>query len=159
LPENSPSRQYQRSPFPHRLRRSQTPCDRPTTASMPSSTIPLPNAALARSRSRRPAVSAALKVPSHTNLPNGHPKFAVFRREAATKHLRARRGADHRQRSRGNSPPRPQARSWTTARTPPPGSSETSRSRSDHRRWRTVQKCMSCTARILRSSSRSAAMP
>jgi hypothetical protein len=32
----------------------------------------------------RVAVSAALKTPSHTVLPNGHPKFAVFRRDAAT---------------------------------------------------------------------------
>jgi hypothetical protein len=32
----------------------------------------------------RVAVSAALKVPSQTVLPNGHPKFIVFRREAAT---------------------------------------------------------------------------
>jgi hypothetical protein len=32
----------------------------------------------------RVAVSAALKVPSRTILPNGHPKFIVFRRDAAT---------------------------------------------------------------------------
>lgn len=32
----------------------------------------------------RIAVSAALKVPSQTILPNGHPKFVVFRRDAAT---------------------------------------------------------------------------
>jgi hypothetical protein len=32
----------------------------------------------------RVAVSAALKTPSHTILPNGHPKFIVFRRDAAT---------------------------------------------------------------------------
>jgi hypothetical protein len=32
----------------------------------------------------RVAVSAALKVPSRTVLPNGHPKFIVFRRDAAT---------------------------------------------------------------------------
>jgi hypothetical protein len=32
----------------------------------------------------RVAVSAALKVPSHTVLPNGHPRFIVFRRDAAT---------------------------------------------------------------------------
>jgi hypothetical protein len=32
----------------------------------------------------RVAVSAALKMPSHTILPNGHPKFIVFRRDAAT---------------------------------------------------------------------------
>jgi hypothetical protein len=32
----------------------------------------------------RVAVSAALKVPSQTMLPNGHPKFIVFRRDAAT---------------------------------------------------------------------------
>jgi hypothetical protein len=32
----------------------------------------------------RVAVSAALKVPGRTLLPNGHPKFIVFRREGAT---------------------------------------------------------------------------
>ena len=32
----------------------------------------------------RVAVSAALKTPSQTMLPNGHPKFIVFRRDAAT---------------------------------------------------------------------------
>jgi hypothetical protein len=32
----------------------------------------------------RVAVSAALKVPSRTLLPNGHPKFIVFRRDGAT---------------------------------------------------------------------------
>ena len=32
----------------------------------------------------RVAVSAALKAPSQTVLPNGHPKFIVFRRDAAT---------------------------------------------------------------------------
>lgn len=32
----------------------------------------------------RVAVSAALKMPSQTVLPNGHPKFIVFRRDAAT---------------------------------------------------------------------------
>lgn len=32
----------------------------------------------------RVAVSAALKVPSHTMLPGGHPKFIVFRRDAGT---------------------------------------------------------------------------
>jgi hypothetical protein len=32
----------------------------------------------------RVAVSAALKAPSRTVLPNGHPKFIVFRRDAAT---------------------------------------------------------------------------
>jgi hypothetical protein len=32
----------------------------------------------------RVAVSAALKVPSQTVLPNGHPKFIVFRRDAAS---------------------------------------------------------------------------
>jgi hypothetical protein len=32
----------------------------------------------------RVAVSAAFKVPNRTTLPNGHPRFIVFRREAAT---------------------------------------------------------------------------
>jgi hypothetical protein len=32
----------------------------------------------------RVAVSAAMKIPSHTILPNGHPKFIVFRRDLAT---------------------------------------------------------------------------
>ncbi|WP_426434882.1 hypothetical protein [Bradyrhizobium genosp. P] len=32
----------------------------------------------------RIAVSAALKMPSHTVLPSGHPRFIVFRRDAAT---------------------------------------------------------------------------
>jgi len=31
----------------------------------------------------RVAVSAALKMPGHTVLPNGHPKFIVFRRDIA----------------------------------------------------------------------------
>jgi hypothetical protein len=37
-----------------------------------------------RSPDIRVAVSAALKAPSRTVLPNGHPKFIVFRRDAAT---------------------------------------------------------------------------
>ena len=41
---------------------------------------PLPG----RSPDIRAAVSAALKVPSRTFLTNGHPKFIVFRREAAS---------------------------------------------------------------------------
>jgi hypothetical protein len=32
----------------------------------------------------RVAVPAALKVPSRTRLPNGHPKFIVFRRDVTT---------------------------------------------------------------------------